>query len=146
MKLFKHIIITCAALWVSTTAWAQMDTITMVTGDTIWVDLCGTSSGVIVDNGGINQHYSDAFDGWVAIRVYAGAAIRLEGRYRTEECRDWLKVSDNRHALTSELRGTGTVDVTCQDLMIVQFHSDGSAVDSGFVLRWSAVDPNTGTP
>ena len=118
----------------------------MTTGDTIWVDLCASNTGVIVDNGGIDGNYSDAFDGWVAIRAYDGAAIHLEGRYRTEECCDWLRISDRQHNLTSDLRGFGMVSVSCQDVMFVEFHSDGSATDSGIVLTWSAVDPSTGTP
>ena len=125
------------------TATATGQTWNMVAGDTVHIDACNVSGGVIYDNGGPDGNYTNSFNGWVVIEAVPGVNITLSGEYHTESASyDWIDVWDGSISdgtqIVSRAGGNGTINVTANSgRMTIYFHTDGSAVYSGFALTWS---------
>ena len=146
ISIYIKIVLACAIFTLTYAPLRAQNTVQMVNGDTVWVDLCSATSGVLVDDGGMGGNYSDSFDGWVVLRSVEGTQVNISGRYRTEECCDGLHITSGTRVLGDQLRGNGTFSGSATGDIVFYFHSDGSVTDSGFVASWATVDAGTGLP
>ena len=138
--LLKGIIYTLVFAWFSTgTATAQ--SWTMVQNDTVFINACSTTGGIIYDDGGPDGNYSNAFAGWVVIEASEGVSISLAGEYNLEGCCDYITVWDGTPGSGTQLWyncGNGTLNLTATSgRMTLQFTSDYSVVRGGFAFTWS---------
>ena len=58
-------------------------------------------------------------------------------RFETEPGYDYLTIAGHRY------NGSASIKITVPTPTIVQFHSDGSATRSGFVLQWTCSKSNS---
>lgn len=116
----------------------------MVNGDTIVLDVCALGGGIIYDNGGPTNYYSDNFDGSVLIQASAGISIHLTGNYFTEPCCDHIWVYDGTTTLVDGVAGTGLIDVTATSgSLLIRFQTDGGSTMNGFGLTWTTSGVST---
>ena len=126
-------------------ACAQGQEFTMAMSDTIEVDLCQTPTGTIYDDGGSTGPYSNNFDGWVVLRGAGMAEIHLTGSYATEECCDTLAVYADGVLVSSDLRGTGSLNLSVTGSeVVIYFHTDGGVTGEGFSINYEIVSGNSG--
>ena len=137
----KHIRATLLPLLLLMSATVMGQSWNMVNGDTVHIDACQSTGGMIYDNGGPNGNYSDYFNGWVVIEAQNGMSITLEGNYRTEGCCDHITVWDGNTSgtvLVNQVGNEGTISATATSgRMTIYFHTDGSVTYEGFALMWS---------
>ena len=135
--LFAALLMAALTHYVTPGALAQ-SVVNMMNQDSIVLDGCVLGSGTIYDDGGPLGDYSNNFDGYVLIQATAGMTITVTGTYATEGCCDKLTIEDGTTTLVDEVGGTGSVNVsTTTGQLLIRFHSDGSVLNSGFVLAWS---------
>ncbi|MBO7100857.1 MAG: gliding motility-associated C-terminal domain-containing protein [Bacteroidales bacterium] len=139
MKRHKYLIAALAAcLFAAPSHLAAQSEVTMVNHDTIMLDACVLGGGIIYDDGGATNNYSDNFDGWVFIQASAGLTIHLTGNYVTEMCCDRLTIYDGTTLLVDHVAGTSLIDVTATSgIMKIGFNTDGGTTYSGFAFTWS---------
>ena len=117
---------------------AAQSEVNMANGDTIVLDACALGGGVIYDNGGPTNSYSDNFDGSVLIQAGAGISIHLTGNYFTEPCCDHIWIYDGTTTLVDGVAGTGLIDVTATSgSLLIRFQTDSWNPMSGFGLTWT---------
>ncbi len=110
------------------------------------VNIDGTlyPSGMIRDDGGVNQ-YSSGVDAVIVISGRAGDTVLLQGNYYTESGYDKLTVfegSDMSGAILGEYSGSGTLSlISHTGFMTLVWHTDGSVTFDGFELYYSVL-PN----
>ncbi len=120
------------------TVLAQSEVI-MVNHDTIVLDACTLGGGVIYDDGGAENYYSNYFDGSVLIQASSGISIHLTGNYNAENCCDHVWVYDGNTLIVDGVAGTGYIDATATSgSMLIRFQTDGSSTRSGFALTWTS--------
>ena len=127
---------------------AQNNTITMVNGDTLFVDACSQRQGFIVDDGGFTANYSNGFDGWVVITFNAGSTLSLNGSYSTESDRDYLRITAS-NSTTDIFYATGEGSLNVSNTIgrvKLHFHSDWGVVRRGFELSWALTNISGGCP
>lgn len=106
--------------------------------DTLIINTADHTSGIIYDNGGPSEHYSNSFDGVLILQSAPGVAITIEGSYHTEHHYDKLSIYDGygsgSTALFYDISGTGTIPPTTaySGYMTITFHTDGSVSYPGF--------------
>jgi hypothetical protein len=116
--------------------------VNMANGQTININVCTSTSGIIYDNGGASSSYSNSFDGWVVLSAPQGVSITITGTYNTESCCDKITIYDGientGNILVNNAAGNGSINVSSQTGYIsIKFHTDGSVTYSGFELHWS---------
>ena len=117
---------------------AAQSEVNMVNHDTIVLDACALGGGVIYDNGGPTNNYSDNFDGSVLIQASAGITIQLTGIYYTEPCCDYIWIYDGDSLMVNGVAGTGLIDVTATSgSMLIRFQTNGGSTMTGFGFTWT---------
>ena len=116
--------------------------VTMVGGSTINVDVCSVPTGVIYDDGGSDDVYSNNFSGYVVLTASPGVTITVSGSYHTENCCDHIEFFDGPNTTSSsridDIRGSGVLNVSATSgVMTIYFHTDYSVTYDGFELFWS---------
>ena len=142
MTRYRHIIRILSlamALLGATTTSAQLQT-TMVNGDTIHINACQTTSGIIYDDGGPDGYYSNNFLGWIKLEGTPGATITLSGSYITESSSyDWINIWDGDDQIVYRYGGTGSLNVTSVNgSLTLEFRTDMSVTRSGFAFTWTS--------
>ena len=104
---------------------------------------------VIYDDGGLTGDYASNCESYLTINpTDASNLIAIQGTLSTESCCDHLYIYDGASAsgtLLGQYEGTGVTIpqlVSTTGPITLHFHSDGSLVNSGFVLTVSCI-PNT---
>ena len=127
---------------------ASSQTWNMADGQTITINGSTYPTGIIYDNGGPNNQYTNNFNGTVIIQAPAGSIINLSGFYVTESASyDWIYVYDGTTTtgtvLVDHVGGNGTIDVNAYSgSMTITFRSDYSIVRSGFELTYTVYSCN----
>ena len=133
---FSRLSMLLLALW-WVPAWGQ-SAVRMVNGDTVRIDGCAYATGVIYDDGGVSNQYSNNFNGWVVIESDSGSTFTLGGQYNTEGGCDRIDVWIDDSLIVNDVSGEGTLNVTATGSRITfYFHTDGSVVRDGFEITWS---------
>ena len=105
----------------------------IVENDTLVIPIC--SSGVtIYDNGGPSGNYTNNFDGWVLLMTDAGYTITLTGTYNMESNYDYVRIYQGG-TQTYAATGSGTINMTVGNSVLIWMHTDGSVIRSGFEIH-----------
>lgn len=110
----------------------------MRNGDTVWLNGCALQNGIIVDDGGISNEYSNNFNGWVVIESDPGSTFSLSGSYTTESCCDRISVWLDDSLIIDQVGGDNTLSISgTGSRLTLYFRTDGSVVRDGFEMTWS---------
>lgn len=101
--------------------------------------VCGTNV-TLYDNGGAGGDYASNSSGYTVLEAGLGATINISGSYATEGSTiDYIRIFNGTGTggtILATYSGTGTINYTgtAGQTLTVQFHSDGSIVNTGFNL------------